>query len=178
VQHLVEFPHTREAPEEILERLRSIEPTAELLYWGPRLSDVEVWDGRRITVVVPVWLLGTVRPNGLRRRMGAHLLESQEKLGPRGDRDTWRYAKLLYQNFAPVAFYPARDVTPSIVEDFRLRDWALRNNLEAEEQRALLEMEGAPQLELRKQQMIDKAQAEGPSLWRFTFGGRRSFRMN
>jgi hypothetical protein len=178
VERLVEFPHTREAPEHVLGRLRSIEPTAELLYWGPRLSDVEVSPGKTIPILVPVWALGTVRPNGLRRRMGAHILNTQERLGARGDCDTWRYGKLLYQHFAPVVFYPARDPSSAIVEDFRLRDFIYRWGLEEEERRWMLEAEGIPALELRKQTMIDKAQAEGPSLWKFTFGGRRSFSVN
>lgn len=178
MERLVEFPGIREAPGHITAGLRSIDSAAELLYWGPRLAEVDVSPGRTIPIVVPVWLLGTVRPNGMRRRAGAHLLETQQQLGPRGDRDTWRYAKLLYQDFAPVAFYPFREANQGIVEDFRRRNWLLRNQFEAEQERAMLEAEGIPALELRQQTMIDKAQAEGPSIWRFAYKGQRSFAVN
>lgn len=173
----VTFSQTREAPEDVLERLRAIDPAADLLFWGPRQAEVDV-GGKSELVVVPVWLLGAVRPNGMRRRAGAMILNTQERLGARGDRDTWRYGKLLYQSFAPIAFYPFPQADVRIIEDFRLRDWLFRNQFETEEQNALLEAEGVPALELRKQQMIDKAQGEGPSLWKFAFGKRRSFLMS
>lgn len=178
MRHLVEFSAEREAPAAVVERLRSIDATAELLFWGPRLAEVEQPSGLLVNVLFPVWLLGTVRPNGIRRRVGYHLLHTQEILGPRGDRDTWRYGKLLYQGFAPVAFYPAREPGDFLVEDFRKRDWLFRNALQAEAQRAMDESEGVPQFELKIKRMIDKAQSEGPGLWRFAFGKRRSFAVN
>lgn len=178
MDRLVQFSHVREAPEHILERLRSIDSTAELLWWGPRLGDVPIAPGKVVPIVFPVWLLGTVRPNGLRRKVGIRLLRTQEMLGPKGDRDNWRYANLLYQNFAPIAFYPFREAGSAIVEDFRLRDWMLRNQVNEEEQRFLLEAEGIPALELRKATMLDKAQSEGPSIWRFAYKNQHSVTVN
>lgn len=168
----VSFPHLREAPEDILERLRAIDPTAELLWWGPRVADLQLAGGRNartVQVVSPVWLLGTVRQNGARRLAGARLLAMQERLGARGDRDTWRYARLLYQGFATIAFYPTRDPGAEIVEDFRRRDWLLRFRADEEGERLLAEAEGAPQLEVRKQTAREFAEGEGPSIWRFAF---------
>jgi hypothetical protein len=175
---LVEFSTERQAPDHVVEGLRSIDATADLLFWGPRLAEIEQPSGLLVNVVFPVWLLGTVRPNGIRRRVGARLLRTQELLGVRGHRDTWRYGKLLYQGFAPVAFYPAREPGDLLIEDFRKRDWLFRNALQAEAQRAMAESEGAPQLELRVKKMIDKVHSEGLGLWKFAFAGRRSFVVN
>ena len=170
----VTFSQTREAPGDILERLRAIDPAAELLFWGPRLADVETAPGLVLPVVVPVWLLGVVRPNGLRRTAGYVMLRHQDRLGAAGNRDSWRYGHLLYQSFAPIAFYPFPQADVRIVDDFRLRDWLFRNAFAQEENRALLEAEGVPALELRRQQMRDKVLSEGPSLWKFAFAKRRS----
>lgn len=177
MHHLVEFAATREAADDVVQRLRSIDPTAELLFWGPRWTEVEA-GGHTVPFVLPVWLLGTVRPNGIRRQVGHHLLRTQEMMGARGDRDTWRYGRLLYQGFAPVAFYPFREPGPAIIEDFRKRDWLFRNCLAAEAKRAIDESDGVPQLDLRIKTLIDKVKSEAADGWRFTVGGRRSVTMN
>jgi hypothetical protein len=178
VQHFVDFAATREAPEHVVRRLRSIDTTAELLWWGPRLTDLEVGYTKRVTVVLPVWLLGTVRPNAVRRRVAWGMLQSQEKLGPRGNRDTWRYARLLYQGFAAVAFYPVRDPTEAIAADFAERHWRFCNRFDEEGARALAESEGQPEYDLAVRYLVEKAKAEAPSLWHFALGKRRSVLVN
>lgn len=172
---LVEFPRIREAPEDILGRLRAIDPAAELLYWGPRLTDIEV-GGKTVAVVVPVWLLGVVQANAARRGAGARMVELHEALGAQGNRDAWQYGKLLYQHFAPIAFYPMRDPGGALVEDFRKRDWVYRHQFE-EVGREWLE---TPEREfaLRLKQVQDKTRGDGPGIWRFTCAGRRSVSQN
>ena len=178
MQHFVDFVTQREAPEHVVRRLRSVDPTAELLWWGPRAVEVDVGNGRPIMLSLPVWLLGTVKQNGYRRRVGAQLIESQEKLGPRGNRDTWRYARLLYQGFAPVTFYPFRDPTEAIARDFEKRNWLFLHRFNEECERALDESEGLPHLEMRQQRIRDYVGGEGAALWKFAFAKRRSFAAN
>jgi hypothetical protein len=178
VPHFVDFPTTREAPEHVVRRLRSIDATAELLWWGPRLTDLEVGYTKRVSVVLPVWLLGTVKQNAVRRHVGWKMLLSQEQLGPRGNRDTWRYAKLIYQGFAAVAFYPVRDPTEAIAADFAERHWRFCNRFNEEGARALAESEGQPEYDLAVKYLVEKAKAEAPGIWRFSFGKRRGVLVN
>jgi hypothetical protein len=178
VEHFVDFSATREPPEHVVRRLRSIDATAELLWWGPRLTDLEVGYTKRVTVVSPVWLLGTVKQNAVRRQVGWGMMRSQEQLGARGNRDTWRYARLIYQGFAAVAFYPARDVTEAIAADFAERNWRFHHRWNEEGARALAESEGQPEYDLAIKYLTEKAKAEGPSQWRFAFAKRRSFGVN
>lgn len=175
MDRLVEFPRIREAPRDILGRLRAIDPNAELLYWGPRLTDIEV-GGRTVAVVLPVWLLGVVQPNAARRGAGARMVELHEALGAKGNRDAWQYGKLLYQSFAPVSFYPMRDPTGAIVEDFRKRDWIYRHQFDEIGEAWL----SAPdrEFQMRVQQIQDKTRSEGPGIWRFACAGRRSVTLN
>ena len=178
VEHFVDFAASREAPEHVVRRLRSIDETAELLWWGPRLMDLEVGYTKRVTVVSPVWLLGTVKQNAVRRQTGWGMMRSQERLGVQGNRDTWRYARLIYQGFAAVAFYPYRDPTEAIYHDFLERQWRFLNRWDEEGARALAESEGQPEFEMAVKYLTDKAKAEGPGQWKFAFAKRRSFSVN
>lgn len=178
MQSLVDYSRNRQAPEHVLAGLRAIDPTADLLWWGPRLVEQLGPNGRPQMAMVPVWFLGTVRSTFHRRRTGAEMLHTQEVLGPQGNRDSWRFAKLVYQGFAPVAFYPTREPHWGIVEDFRKRDWIFRCQFDAEGERVLDEAEGVPKLELARQTMREKVLGEAPGVWQFTFGGRRSFNVN
>jgi len=178
VEHFVDFSASREAPEHVVRRLRSIDATAELLWWGPRPMDIDVGYTKRVTVVSPVWLLGTVHHNATRRQVGWGMMRTQELLGAQGNRDTWRYAKLIYQGFAAVAFYPYRDPTEAIYQDFMERHWRFLNRWNEEGARALAESEGQPEFDMAVKYLTDKAQAEGPSQWKFAFAKRRSFGVN
>jgi hypothetical protein len=140
--------------------------------------DVEVGYTKRVTTVSPVWLLGTVKQNAVRRQVGWSMMRSQELLGAQGNRDTWRYARLIYQGFAAVAFYPFRDPHEGIAADFAERNWRFHNRWNEEGARALAESEGQPEYDLAIQTLMDKAKSEGPSHWRFHIGRRRSFGLN
>jgi hypothetical protein len=178
MQHSVDFAATRQAPAHVLRRLRSIDETAELLWWGPRLIDLDVGYTKRTSVVSPVWLLGTVKQNAVRRHVGWQMMKNQELLGPQGNRDTWRFARLIYQGFAAVAFYPVRDPTEAIARDFAERHWRFCHRWNEEGARAMAESEGQPEYDLAVKYLGETAKEMGPDVWRFAFNKRRSVLVN
>lgn len=172
---MLNYDSSRLAPESILTDLRAIDSTAELLWWGPRPCTLELDDGLKIIEVVPVWLLGTVRHNAITRKVAGHFLSKRRPLGAQADIDNERYWRLVYQGFRAVTFFPARDVTSEVADNFRRRDWLMRHQFNQEEARRIEEMDTTIGLEKREKAMADAAKSEMPGIWRFVFKGRRSF---
>lgn len=169
----LEYPAVREAPEHVLRGLRTVDPDAELLYWGLRPDEQA-----KEPTLRSVWVLGTVRRTRTRLLAGIRLMEAQERLGPRGDRDAWQIGKLLSQGFATVAFYPTDVPTWAVVHDFQKRDWLYRFAFDEEFERSADVSEGLPQLEQRIKYLTDRNDSEGRDIWRYTFGKRRSYAVN
>lgn len=121
---LVFFPSERTAPKEVIQHLREIDPTFEL-----------VW-------VDNAWLLGRVRPTSLRYLQGGRILAHElAKADP--DPGTIAYARLAMQGFAPTEAYP-HEADSRIIEDARLRIYNLENRAEATFNERIDESMGGP----------------------------------
>lgn len=107
----------REAPPLLLARLREIEPTAELIYFG---------EGD--------WRLGSVRKSDARTEAGEHILAAESRRSPANPKNVL-LGHLLKEGFAQIAQYKC-DGDPSvglvrdgdgnecsIIEDLRERDY-------------------------------------------------------
>ena len=113
MERLIDIPVERETPEDILERLRSIDPGCELFYAG------DGW-----------WWLGVVKPDSPRRVAAKLQLLVWEKMS--GAQPPWpvkRIALLKAQGFGLCGKYRFEDGADFgfIIEDFRQSDWIWRN---------------------------------------------------
>lgn len=113
---LVDFPQAREAPADLVRRLRALDPTTDLIYAG---------DGR--------WWLGRVRPNSERRAEAFKILERASNL-PVGatlnarSKERVRLALLAYQGFAIAETYEMQgEPDGRIVRDWQRALWSLEH---------------------------------------------------
>ncbi len=161
----LDFPAAREAPPRLVVRLRAVDPTAELLYWGR---------GR--------WLLGTVRRDrravatagkklvAAQRALARHIVQSKTGGRVRLDQrsvDQANLAVLALQGFRPFGdFYRMTDPDGRIVEDFRRADWLYRTTTDE----AFIEALEAPRLAARheaRNELTDYGRAA--DAWRYAF---------
>lgn len=91
---MIDHPFSREAPPELVRRLRDVDPTLRILYWG---------QGR--------WRVGRVRPTIERTVAGTRMLRDlfSYALQGRVDEEHWyrnlRWSHLIREGFAPLAEY-------------------------------------------------------------------------
>lgn len=124
-RNLVDLPQAVTAPSWLLADLRAIDPSLDLIYMG---------QGK--------WLVGSVRPNSIRRQMATRMLDTAMSQLSVGARLTSRgigrirLALLAVQGFSPIAEYSG---VPSgrIVEDVRRKDWMYRHLSDNDVQRLL-----------------------------------------
>lgn len=149
----VESMEGREPPLLLLAQLRDIDPTAELVYFGVWVDEVNETpvpdaDGRGITMrpereqrhaPMQRWRLGTIRRTDERQRRGQAILAMEGRRAVTNPRNVL-LGKLLLQGFAQIEEYLGNDpfgvmlVNPgvdeyytTIVDDFRARDAAWRS---------------------------------------------------
>lgn len=112
---LVEVPQLRHAPESVRRGLRSLDPTAEVLYLG--------W---------MEWIVGRVRPTNDATRAAHGLLRhywamnAQARASKRGVQ-RYRFALAAAQGFRPVQRYQLRDLDDRIVTDFSESQWRMQH---------------------------------------------------
>ena len=116
VQRLVHHEADREAPDALILRLREIDPSFEVVYFG------EGW-----------WWVGAVRPNAARRRIGDTILAEEAKRDVPNPHNVL-LGRLAQQGFAFICRYRSPDGLASavsedgervsIVEDIRARHHA------------------------------------------------------
>jgi hypothetical protein len=120
VPWLVDLPQAREAPEHVRRGLRLLDPTAEVIYMG---------DG--------VWLVGTVRPNTVRRGIAERRLNTfvravsgGKRMSKRGIRKA-RAELLALQGFQPISEWHG-DISGRVIEDFIRSRWLMEHTSDDE----------------------------------------------
>jgi hypothetical protein len=154
---LVSFPQAREAPEDVRRQLRALDPTAEVIYLGPRR-----------------WLVGRVRPNSEVRTIAERMLATYASLPVteqiRMSQAKRRYrvalAELARQGFRPVDVYTGRDADARLVHEFGQGQWRMQHVTENALFRELDEQEDAEKAEAAKQ-MQDVGTAR--DAWQYAF---------
>jgi hypothetical protein len=146
---LVHFPSPRLAPKEVIQRLREIDETFEL-----------VW-------LVDHWRLGRVRPTTARYYAGGRMLRTEMAL-PEPDPLNIGYARLVMQGFATTAGYQ-HEPDGRIVKDARVRMYNLRNRREAAFRERLDETMGGPQQRERQRVAADWGRSMASEAWRRGF---------
>lgn len=102
-----DHPFSREAPADVVRRLRAIDPTLRVIYWG---------EGR--------WRVGRMRPTPERRQAGADMLADLFQAGADGrvsDERCWyrnlRWSHLIGAGFAPLhEFAVSNEVAFGVLE--------------------------------------------------------------
>lgn len=126
-------PFEREAPSEVLSALRSVHPSATLLYFG---------EG--------VWGPGIVEPSDARTRQADRILRTLDraKKVKRGSPEwaerskQYLWALAMRQGFAQTAHFVIQGEPDSrIVEDFRSRRYAYENSVPYDDWKALRDAE-------------------------------------
>lgn len=144
------LPLEREAPSALLSELREIDPSLELVH-----------------VERDRWMVGSFRPNELRRRVAGAMLERlRHKKG--ATIAEYRMARLIMEGFSPIASYTLRDPDGRIVSDVREREWNLRHRAEAVFQKKLEESEGKPEADQKLSTLRDQAEvgSRDRAIWR------------
>jgi hypothetical protein len=154
---LVRFPRAFDAPSQVVERLREVDPSAELIYLG-----------------LGCWVLGSVQPHDYRARKARELRRSENALPALSKRPGLYLLTLLYeQGFRVINIYDTADVQhQAVVRDLRERDWRFRNMRDEAFAEAAKRSEHGD-LETRIVQILDMVHAEFPTIHRHLFRGRR-----
>jgi hypothetical protein len=143
-------------PWDVLERLREIDPDADLLYIG---------EGR--------WILGVYRPGEPRRLFARKQLRTLSAENPDdADLEPWavvaKYKKIA-DGFAPVFIGEAPNgLFGELIHDFRVSDWFYRNQADAQFERNLEASDIHHAMDDRKATMADYADSEAGPVWRYT----------
>lgn len=111
-------------PGHVLKSLRRVDETLDCHYLG---------DGR--------WVVGSVKPNRLRRRMAVNKLDGYRKNGVDNPQKA-QLAVLGLDGFAPIAAFhqtpgQAHAMWGRLIHDIRRRDWIFRHRGDKEFERAL-----------------------------------------
>ena len=181
MEHLVEFPATREAPEHVVGGLRALDPLAEVVWWGPREFLAQLPRGGGMTKVVkPCWIIGTVLPSDVGRAMWGRRLWRLERGGSRADPhrgDALRMSVLRYRGFRPALFWPHGDIDSAAVLEFQLMCW-LDEHYRKEEIARRERETGGDALEERQRRITEAVSLEMKDIWRYVWAGRRSVLVN
>lgn len=151
----IHFPQSRLAPKEVIQRLREIDPMAELVYFGR---------GR--------WVLGVYGPNAERIAAARRRLSRLSHVpGHRAEvREMVQEARLHASGFRPIEWYTVQgEPGGAIVEDFRLRDFNYRNRREATFAAALAESAGDNDRARQESRIHDWVDSTASDAWRHAF---------
>lgn len=159
----------REPPPDLLRQLREIDAAAELFHVG---------EG--------VWWLGCVLLTEQRVKDGANILYNEEKRDFPNPRNVL-LGKLAQQGFARIQAYteigggpdgPVHDeekTATSIVEDFRARDWAWKNDPETAFKRRLAASDLNSERVEKEGQLLEWLRTDGRAMYRREIRHRVSF---
>lgn len=143
-------------PWDVVERLREIDPGADLLYIG---------EGR--------WMLGVYRPGEYRKQFARKQLHTLTSVNPADkDLEPWavvaKYRKVA-DGWAPVLIGEAKNgLFGELIRDFRVADWTFRNRPDAAFEENLNASDTHHLMADRVAQMNDFADSEAGSIWRHT----------
>jgi hypothetical protein len=148
--------HDYQPPRDVIERLREIDPQADLLYVG---------SGK--------WMLGVYRPGQYRMdfaRKQLYYLTGEKSR--EDDLPPWavvaKYRK-MQDGFAPVLIGEAQNgLFGEMIRDFRVADWFWRNRPDEKFEENLNATDTSTLMHPRMEQMADFADSEAGSVWRHT----------
>lgn len=150
MKSLVDFPSPRSAPDDVMARLREVDPATELVYIGEGL-----------------WALGTVCYDVRRAKRAHRTLEAERKL-PEELRSPGRYlnAVLDRQGFRRIALFTEQEVREGlVVDDWRARDWRLRHQADETFNARLKESGNEQQQQDTMKRALDRLHTRGKDLW-------------
>lgn len=114
-----DFPLARSCPVGVLRRVREIEPTADVLYLGPRQ-----------------WLVGPVKPDTRARGSQIPVLQNLFRIPPKKRSASWHrrvtMARAKALGFRPALVHEHNDADGELVEDFRAATQQLRSDFLAQ----------------------------------------------
>jgi hypothetical protein len=161
------LPSSREAPEQLLERLRAIDPNVRLEYLG---------DGQ--------WALGVIKPmwqapdgNYQRRATGALLVgEQRAKTVPHWP--TLRMGLLMMQGFGLLQMFEFDgEPTAVILNWFRMADWNWNYRQREFELEMFRKIGNDAGITKARQVLAEWVQGEGPQVFKHAMQHRKSFTM-
>lgn len=149
-----------DAPQHIVEGLKAIDPSAELLYLA---------QGK--------WAL-VARPSGVnlwpRRRIGLNILRQMRRKGV-VDPVTERTAMLTAEGYGVILIQAwPHAPTSDLVEWFREADWASRHDMDARMDVHEAESDGRAWEDRMTQRFRDYNESEGRSIYRHVYKGRHT----
>ncbi len=151
------LPAVREAPADVVARLREVDRTAALVYLG-----------------LGYWALGSVQPSTYRAKQARTILARFNEL-PAAARSPGKYlfTRMLEEGFRPIRVYSEREVQSGEAErDFRERDWNYRNRPGEAFEAALKRVDGSEDVERKIIRILDAVHTEFPSAMRHARGRR------
>lgn len=174
MQPRLDLPASREAPEHVLEGLRRVDPSVDVVWWGEH-GFPAMRNGQQTTVVGPAWLICAPAPSAgwLREKAGERLMMFAKAPVNRQDPDRIRPWLLRYKGWRPVMFIPARDLDYGVVEDFRAADWTHKHMNTLIEEQLIARFGDDAQLRARTEQMREIVKATMGDIWRYAMRGRR-----
>ncbi len=147
----------REAPADVLARLREVDRTAALVYLG-----------------LGQWALGSVQPSTYRAMQARVILARFDQL-PAVARSPGKFlfTRMLEEGFRPVSVYSEREVqNGDMIRDFRERDWNYRNRQKEAFEAAMRRVDGSENVDGKIIRILDAVHTEFPSAMRFARGRR------
>lgn len=158
----MDLPTVREPPEDVLRRLREVNPRAELVYVG---------EGE--------WWLGEVKKNSPRRLGGLRTLERLYKQGPYNPKAALQ-ARLKMQGFGFVGSYVVYgEAWGQIIRWWEFSNWWERAFSKAERDRQVLEtVEEGGLNAVARATLVDYIQVQGRWVHRHFMRGARSVVVN
>lgn len=154
------LPAVYEPPANVLAALREVDPTVDLVYLG-----------------LGVWVLGSVKPNAHRARVGQRLFAGELRRPLEAQSmGRFRWARLILQGFRPIDLLDYSDIPSGrVVRDFRYADYRYRHDADAAFEENLVGSDDETGLRERIAVLMDLNNSEGRDIWRHAFGGRRNF---
>lgn len=156
---IIDMPAARVAPEHVVERLREVDATADLIYLG-----------------LGVWTLWFAVHNSYRTKIGTRLVAS-ELARPQEMQSMGRLkmARLFQQGYRFYDFIDDGDIeSGAVVREFRFADWRYRHMADAAFEENLKGSDDATGLQRRIDLLMDFNASEQRSIWQHVFKGRRS----
>lgn len=166
IKRLIDYPEEYAvAPEDVFERIREIDPNAEIIGMS---------DG--------VWWLGVVKPLAARVEAGRRALKTYEKLGfEKSDPVRWpviRNALLMVQGFGLIGKYRFSMGADfgAMIEEFRYADYMDRK-YENGTPEVRAELEGIAEQEQKMRsaaKIVDRIKGDRRYMWKKLFRGAKS----
>jgi hypothetical protein len=146
----------------VVERLREVDPTAELAYLG-----------------LGVWVLGSVQPNSHRRKIAETMIAHERKLPvERQSMGRHRMARLIRDGLRVVDLVDQSAIeSMKVVRDFRYADWRYRHCADEAFEENLKGSDDETDFQRRVNLLLDYNRSEMPSVWKHVWAPPRHIDM-